>query len=41
MRAMLLAFTAMIIIAIGADFALHEAGFSSADQTSSASVRLD
>lgn len=41
MKAMLFAFTAMIVIAFGADFVLHQAGFSSADQTSGNAVRLD
>ena len=41
MKTMLLAFATMIVIAFGADYALHEAGFSSADRTSGGAVRLD
>lgn len=41
MKAMLLAFAAIVVISIGANFALQEAGFSSADQTSGNAVRLD
>lgn len=41
MREIILAFVAMAVIAVGASFGLHEAGFSSADQTSGNSVRLD
>lgn len=40
MKAMLLAFAAIIVIAVGANQALTHMGFSSADQTTSASVRL-
>ncbi|WP_428645029.1 hypothetical protein [Roseibium sp.] len=40
MKAMLIAFAAIILIAIGANQILEHMGFSSADQTSSASVRL-
>ena len=41
MKTMLLAFASMIVIAFAADYFLHEAGFSSADQTSGDAVRLD
>ncbi len=41
MKAMLVAFAAIIVIAIGADLALREAGFSSAEQNSGSAVRLD
>lgn len=41
MKAMTLAFAALIVIAFAADYALHEAGFSSADRNSGNAVRLD
>lgn len=41
MKAMLTAFAAIAVIAVGANLILHEAGFSSQDQTASPSVRLD
>lgn len=42
MREMFLAFAAMAVIAVGANYGLKEfAGFSSAQQTSGGSVRLD
>lgn len=41
MKAMLSAFAAIALIAIGANFILNNAGFSSQEQSSSASVRLD
>lgn len=42
MKAMYLAFGAMIVITIGANYALHEIGMSTADQGSTSStVRLD
>lgn len=41
MKAMLTAFAAIIVITIGANQVLDQLGFSSADQTSSSSVRLD
>lgn len=41
MKAMLAAFVAIAIIAIGADVALERAGFSAADRTTSDAVRLD
>ena len=42
MRAMLLAFVAIGVISYGAYWALHnEVDFSSAEQTSGSSVRLD
>lgn len=40
MKAMFAAFAAIIVIAVGANLALEHMGFSSADQTSSPSVRL-
>lgn len=41
MKAMLTAFAAMVIIAIAAPVILDQLGFSAADQTSSAAVRLN
>lgn len=41
MREMILAFIAMGLIAVGASYGLHQAGFSSEDRTSGNSVRLD
>jgi len=41
MKAMLTAFAAIAIIAVGSNVILSNAGFSSADQASGASVRLD
>lgn len=41
MKTMFLAFLAIIVIAIGADQALHRAGFSIEEVTSALSVRLD
>ncbi|GAB2184336.1 hypothetical protein [Roseibium sp. LAB1] len=40
MKTMLIAFAAIIVIAIGANQALEHMGFSSADFTTSPSVRL-
>lgn len=40
MKAMLIAFAAIIVIAVGANLVLDRMGFSSAEQTSSSSVRL-
>ena len=40
MREILLACLAMILIAVGASYGLHHMGFSSAEQTSGAAVRL-
>lgn len=40
MRAMFAAFAAIVVIAIGASQVLDRAGFSSAEQGSSSSVRL-
>ena len=40
MRAMLTAFAVTILIAFGADYVLHQLGFSSAERQSSANVRL-
>ncbi|WP_264479482.1 hypothetical protein [Roseobacter weihaiensis] len=41
MKEIVLAFAAMALISVGASFALHEVGFSSAEQTSGNAVRLD
>jgi len=41
MRAMLLAFLAIAVIATGAWYALQYAGFSTADETTSPNVRRD
>ena len=41
MKAMLTAFAAVAIIAVGAYFVLQNAGFSSEDRQSGASVRID
>ena len=41
MKAIFAAFAAMIVISVIAHFGLQGIGFSSADQNSSASVRLD
>lgn len=41
MKAMLAAFVASALIAIGANVILKNAGFGSADQSVSANVRLD
>lgn len=41
MKEMMLAFAAMAVIAVGANFALNEAGFSAAEQGSGDAVRLD
>ena len=42
MKAMLAAFAAIAIIAVGSNFALNNAGFSAAEQgTSGGNVRLD
>ncbi|WP_256370149.1 hypothetical protein [Labrenzia sp. PHM005] len=40
MKAMLTAFAAIVVIAIGANQVLDRAGFSSADQTTGNAVRL-
>lgn len=40
MREILLAFAAMAVIAVGAYYALNEAGFSAAEQGSGPAVRL-
>ena len=39
MREIVLAFVAMAVISVGANYGLHEAGFSAADQTSGNAVR--
>lgn len=41
MKAMLAAFVAIVIIAIGANFGLQRAGFSAADRTAGDAVRID
>lgn len=41
MKAMYIAFAAIVVIAVGADFALDHIGFSSQDQFSGPDVRLD
>ena len=41
MKPMLSAFLAIAVIAFGADYALHRAGFSAAERTSSPDVRLN
>lgn len=41
MKAMLTGFAAIIVISVGAYFALNEAGFSSAERTAGPSVRLE
>lgn len=41
MKEIVLAFVAMAVISVGASFGLKEAGFSSQDQTTGGSVRLD
>jgi len=41
MKAMLSAFVAIAVIAVGSNLILSEAGFSSKEQGSSPSVRLD
>jgi len=40
MKAMLIAFAAIIVIAVGANQVLTHMGFSSAERTASSSVRL-
>ncbi|WP_298837039.1 hypothetical protein [uncultured Roseobacter sp.] len=41
MKAMFLAFAAMAVIAVGADFALDEMGFSAQERGTGGAVRLD
>ena len=41
MKAMLIAFAAIIVIAIGANVALDNVGFSSEERTAGSAVRLD
>ncbi|MEP1934359.1 MAG: hypothetical protein ABJN98_14450 [Roseibium sp.] len=41
MKAMLVAFAAIVVITIGASQVLKQVGFSSAEQATSSSVRLD
>lgn len=41
MKTMLLAFAAIVIIAIGSNLALRSQGFSSADRAQGEAVRLD
>lgn len=40
MREIILAFAAMVVISVGANFALNEAGFSAAEQGTGQAVRL-
>jgi len=40
MREIVLAFVAMAVISVGANYGLQEAGFSAADQTTGNAVRL-
>lgn len=41
MRVMLMAFGAIVVIAVAANLGLNNAGFSSQDRQTAASVRLD
>ena len=41
MREIVLAFAAMGVIAFGSSYGLHQAGFSSQEQTTGNAVRLD
>lgn len=41
MKSMLLAFAAIVVIAVGANLILSNMGFSTKDQTTHASVRVD
>jgi len=41
MKAMLFAFVAIAVIAVGANLALDEVGFTSADNNTGTAVRLD
>jgi len=41
MKAMLLAFVAIAVIAVGANFGLSQAGFSAQERATGSSVRLD
>ena len=41
MKAMMFAFLAIAVIAVAANFGLSELGFSTADENTSAAVRLD
>ncbi len=41
MRAMILAFLAIAVIAVGAWYGLEEIGFSTAEETAGPNVRLD
>lgn len=41
MKSMLLAFAAIIVLSVGANFALSQMGFGSGDRQSGAAVRLD
>ncbi len=41
MKPMLIAFAAIIVIAVGSDLILNQMGFSSADVSASSSVRLE
>lgn len=41
MKAMLIAFVAIAVIAVGSNLILNEAGFSSQDRAAGSAVRLD
>ncbi len=41
MKTMIIAFVAVFVIAVGADYALEFSGFSTEDRTSGDAVRLD
>jgi hypothetical protein len=41
MKAMLVAFVAIIVIAVGSNLILNQVGFSSQDRASGSAVRLD
>ncbi len=41
MRTMIVAFVAVFVIAVGADYALDYAGYSTEDQNAGTAVRLD
>ena len=41
MRTMIVAFVAVFVIAVGADYALDHAGYSTEDQNAGTAVRLD
>lgn len=41
MKVMVLAFVAIVVVAVGANLVLNQAGFSSQDRTAGSAVRLD